>query len=351
MKTEQWELFLQTIHAENTILPVGLIVDSPWMPGYCKISTIDFFAQPKLWLDAYVKIRRDFPDILFLPDWWAEYGMATEPSGFGCKIDFSDGTPPTVRHIIRDADDIEAIDELEVPDPRKNGFMPLLLSQQRAVLPQIRDMGDDIQIVSTRGPLTVASHLMGVTEFLLLLKLDPDAAHRLLKKTAALCIRWLEAQLENVRDAEGVLVLDDLSGFLGKADYLEFAHPYLKSVFDAFQDRVRLFHNDTDSDVCFPYLGELGIDLFNPTCKKPIAQIRKLVESRIVILGSLETLMLVNGTAEDVEQATRTMIGDYASANNGSKKGLIVSTGGGAPMGARMDTIRAMQDAVRGIGV
>lgn len=351
MKTKHWELFLQTIHAENTILPVGLIVDSPWMPGYCKISTIDFFAQPEIWMNAYVKIKRDFPDLLFLPDWWAEYGMATEPSGFGCKIDFSDGTPPTVRHIIHDAEDTETIDGLEIPDPRKNGFMPLLLSLQRSLLPRIRDIGDDIQIVSTRGPLTIAAHLMGVTEFLVLLKLDPDAAHTLLKKTSALCVRWLEAQLENLPDAKGVLVLDDLSGFLSKDDYLEFAHPYLKSVFAPFADRIRLFHNDTDSDVCYPYLGDLGIDLLNPTCKKPIARIRGLVDPRIVILGSLETLMLVNGTAEDVDKATRALIADYASANNGSKKGLIVSTGGGAPMDARADTIRAMQDAVRGVVV
>ncbi|MDR2572145.1 MAG: hypothetical protein LBD23_17860, partial [Oscillospiraceae bacterium] len=78
MTKMQWDLFKSILRGEEEGLHVGLIVDSPWMPGYCGVSTLDFYARPDTWFDAYVKIKRDFPDVLFLPDWWAEYGMVTE---------------------------------------------------------------------------------------------------------------------------------------------------------------------------------------------------------------------------------------------------------------------------------
>ena len=35
-----------------------------------------------------------FPDVLFLPGFWAEYGMRTEPSAFGAKCIFPDNEFP-----------------------------------------------------------------------------------------------------------------------------------------------------------------------------------------------------------------------------------------------------------------
>ena len=79
MRKEQWESLQALLRGENASLQAGLIVDSPWMPGYCGVSNVDFYARPEVWLDAYRKIRADFPGVLFLPDWWNEFGMATEP--------------------------------------------------------------------------------------------------------------------------------------------------------------------------------------------------------------------------------------------------------------------------------
>ena len=98
MTKQQWDSLQAIIRGEEGPLRAALIVDSPWMPGYCGVSNVDFYARPELWLDAYRKIHADFPDVLFLPDWWNEFGMATEPSGFGCRFDFYDDNLPTVHH-------------------------------------------------------------------------------------------------------------------------------------------------------------------------------------------------------------------------------------------------------------
>ena len=346
MTNTQWELFKSILRGESAGLPVGLIVDSPWMPGYCGISTIDFYARPEVWFSAYKKIKDDFPGVLFLPDWWAEYGMATEPSGFGVKFNFYDDNLPTVHSIAESMDDADVISRLAVPNPKKDGLMPLLLNLQRYIKPWLEDIGEQINIVSTRGPLTIASHLFSVSEFLMCAKSDPDTAHMLLEKTTQLCIDWLSAQLENVGAAEAVLVLDDVTGFFGKDDYEEFAHPYLKQVFSAFPECLHLFHNDTDNDVCFPYMEDMGVDLLNFTHKKDIGETRKQVGGNVTLLGNIPPMSLALRTPDEVYALSRQCIDSYTAAN-GSTKRLLFSVGGGVPMEARGENIEAMIRAAK----
>lgn len=346
MTDKQWEYLESVVAQTNTQLPTGLIVDSPWMPGYCGINNIDFFARPDAWLNAYKKIKKDFPETIFLPDWWNEFGMATEPSGFGCKFDFYEDNLPTVHHIIEDTDD-EIIDTLAAPDPRKNGLMPLLLNLQRYAQPRIQEMGEDFHIVSTRGPLTIASHLMELTELLVGIKTDGDAVHKILKVTTTLCKSWLEAQLENVKTAKGILVLDDVTGFLNDEDYQEFAHPYLKEIFDAFGGMMHLYHNDTDNNICVPYLESLGVDIFNFTHKKDIGSIKEQVGKKVVLLGNVPPMSLARENEQTVYAQTQEVISRYIAANKGDFHGLIVSTGGGMPMGATYENTRAFISAVQ----
>jgi len=348
LNNSQWSLFNSVLSGENQELPVGLIVDSPWMPGYCGMTFIDFYARPEEWFNAYLKIKADFPDVLFLPDWWAEYGMSTESSGFGCRIDFYDDNLPVVHHIIDSVDDTDIIDTLKAPDPRKNGFMPILLNLQRYIKPRLDQIGEEINIVSTRGPLTIASHLFALTEMLLCAKMEPDALHRLLKITTKLCKDWLTVQLENVKTASGILVLDDVTGFFSKDDYEEFAHPYLKEIFSAFPECVHLFHNDTDNDICFPYMADLGVDVFNFTHGKDIGDTRKMVGDSVVLLGNVPPMSLRNQMPDEVYALSTDVITRYKEANNGSAKGLILSVGGGVPMGASKGNIEAILRAAGG---
>ena len=61
----------------------------------------------------------------------------------------------------------------------------------------------------------------------------------------------------------GVLLLDDIVGFLGPDDVERFAMPYLKRAFTAIDSDVRFFHNDAHGLCCAPYLAAAGINLGN----------------------------------------------------------------------------------------
>ena len=87
MKQENWEIIKQCAAMEPiSSTPVALIVDSPWIPGYLDISAIDYFSMPDIWLRANLEVERQFPEVIFLPGFWVEMGMAAEPSGFGCRV-------------------------------------------------------------------------------------------------------------------------------------------------------------------------------------------------------------------------------------------------------------------------
>lgn len=89
MKPEQWDVFKRAARLEKLDkITMALIIDSPWIPGYLGVKHMDFYLDPELWFQSHLKIHREFPDIIFVPGWWMEYGMAAEPSALGAKIKF-----------------------------------------------------------------------------------------------------------------------------------------------------------------------------------------------------------------------------------------------------------------------
>ncbi|MHC1786420.1 MAG: uroporphyrinogen decarboxylase family protein [Christensenellales bacterium] len=347
MNDSKWAEIKRVISGKPGPVPMAAIVDSPWMPGYCGLSNVDFCAQQDLWFSSYLKIHTDFPDIAFIPDWWVEYGMAAEPSGFGCKMDFYANNLPVIHPIFTSADEAEGVDSLRIPDPQVNGLMPLALSLQRAAKPRIEALGERVRMVCARGPLTIGSYLFGVSEFLTLSMIDPDRMHKLLGITTALCKRWLAAQLEAVGGAEAIMVLDDICGMLSPAGYLEFAQPYLKDIFRQFPGMIHFFHNDMDSTVPVPHLADAGVDVYNCTHLHSLAEIRALAGDHITLMGNLPPMALAKETPEAVAKLTLEVLNDYERAN-GSRGKLLFSLGGGLPMGAKKPQIDAALGVLRG---
>ncbi|MCR4771292.1 MAG: uroporphyrinogen decarboxylase family protein [Oscillospiraceae bacterium] len=345
MTDREWDLVKQCAACRPTDgVPAGFIVDSPWIPGYCGVSTLDFYTDTELWRACYRKIKADFPSLLFFPDHWIEFGMASEPSSFGCKLSFYDNQPVSIGHLIDSADDIDLIASLPVPDPRRDGLMPLALNYYRRVKGPLHDEGEKIRMVASRGPLNIVSFLMSIPEFCVAVKTEPDSLHRLIKTATALVIRWLEAQAEALDYVEGMLVLDDLCGFLSEEEYLEFAQPYLKEIFDHFSFPVKMFHNDNFGNkyITFPYISKLGVNIFNFSHLADIAEARRILGDKVCILGNVPGLkVLTQGGADEVREVTLACLRAHGSAS-----GLILSAGGGASPGMPGENVRAFISAL-----
>ncbi len=336
MNPNQWNIIKQCAQgAIPETTPVALIIDSPWIPGHLGLSTLDYLTLPEVWLAANLKVVNEFPEVIFLPGFWAEMGMAAEPSGFGCKISmFPDQTPAVHPRLAG----IEELDRLAPPNPLTDGFMPVILNFYRRLEPAINDAGHVIKVVAARGPLALAAHLLGVTDFLLALKTNPAETHRLLRLTTTLVRNWLEAQAAALKEVEGILVLDDLVGFLSPANYLEFGHPCLKEVFDAFPRAIRMYHNDTDNPACYPHLRDLGVHIFNFTYRQSLARARELVGPGVCLMGNVPPLeVLAQGSPDLVREKAGECLRSHPS-----RQGFILSAGGGVSPGTPAENVRAL---------
>jgi uroporphyrinogen decarboxylase len=86
MRDEQWGMLKDILNGEAVSpRPVGFVIDSPWLPNWYGCTILDYFSNDELWLSANMKAVNEFKDIMFLPGFWSEFGMCTEPSAFGAR--------------------------------------------------------------------------------------------------------------------------------------------------------------------------------------------------------------------------------------------------------------------------
>ena len=180
MTDNQWNELLAVVagRAASRVRPSG----SSLIPRGCRTgsaSTSSITSPTRtLWFEANRKAIETFPEVTFLPGFWSEFGMCTEPSAFGAKCVFPRNEFPFAEKVIRD---VAQIDDLAEPNPATDGLLPFMLNRLKSVRPRLEDMGHKIRFSVSRGPLNVATFLMGTTEFLMALKTDPDKAHKLLR--------------------------------------------------------------------------------------------------------------------------------------------------------------------------
>lgn len=341
MTEGQWNIVKAS--ATMGVLPgpqVGFIIDSPWLPHWAGVSILDYLASEEIWLRCNLEVIQRFPNVIFLPGFWAEFGMCTEPSAFGSIPRLSEDEFP---HPGKTISDPEEIDRLHRPDPSVDGLLPLVIKRMQLAESRINAEGHKFRFAVSRGPLNIASYLMETTEFLTILKLEPEKAHTLLSIVTDFIDDWLSHQRECFPTIEGVMILDDIVGFLGPDDYMEFAHPYMKRLFLAQDVPVKFFHNDAPCKVSAPYYAEWGVNFYNPGVQSSISEIMELTENKITILGTIPPRdIMADGSPEEVQSATEELLDRYK--DNGR---LILSTAGGMPPGVPTENIQAVAKATQ----
>lgn len=342
MRPEQWESFKNAAKRRSGAgIPAALIVDSPWIPGYLGISHLDYYGDPEVWFQSNLKIALEFPGIIPFPSWWVEYGMAIEPSALGSRIHFSSNKTPDQSPSLPRLEDVHSIAPV---NPHTDGLMPFALRRYETFKGRIQAEGFIIPVVAARGPLCLAAFLRGVTQFMLDLTEDPDGVHRLLALTTRTVIDWLKAQADVIGGSvEGILVLDDIVGFLSPRAYREFGHPYLSRICNAFpSDWVKVYHNDANVRPFLSDLPDTGFDVLNWSHKIDVAEAAAKTGGRMCLMGNVPPLEVgVNGTPDSVTAAASMVL----SKANGC--GLILSLGGGVSPGMPKPNILALAAALR----
>jgi uroporphyrinogen decarboxylase len=304
-------------------IPVALAVDGSFVARALQVDMMNFYTYPDRWLNTYLALADRFPEIVFLPGFWVEYGNATEPSAFGAPIIWRHDHPPTV-HPLNLAPNTWC--DLPRPDPYTDGLMALVIQrywnlEHRGELPAARR----IRFVGARGPFTIATHVLGAAAFLNAVN-NPNAAsvvRGVLDLFTDTTIRFLQAQLGCLRDPVGVVLYDDTVGKLPARIFERFARPALNRIFDSFEGLIRIYHNDTPCEHLLAYLPYLHFDVFHFSHLMDIRLVRAALAPKAV-MGNLAPLaVMVNGTTQVVEAAARACIERAAPGG-----GLILAPGG-----------------------
>ena len=293
----QWTELLAVVNGKATAQPpIGFIIDCPWLPNWFGIQILDYFTNEELWFQANKRAIESFPNVVFLPGFWSEFGMCTEPSAFGAKSIFHANEFPFAEKVITD---VAQIDSLTEPNPATDGLLPFMLNRLKSARPRIEDLGHRIRFSISRGPLNIATFLMGTTEFLMAIKTDPDKAHRLLRIITDFLKKWHQLQRETFPDIQGIFMLDDIVGFVGEKDFLEFGLPYFKELYRVDLP-VKFFHNDAECAKSIKYYPEMGVNLYNPGVFDTLQQLRDMSGNQLAILGNIPPRdVLAKGTLDD----------------------------------------------------
>jgi uroporphyrinogen-III decarboxylase len=341
MTNEQWEQLVSVIKGEViNPLPVGFIIDSPWLPGWAGITTLDYFTSEQLWFDTNIKAIKQFPDIMFLPGFWSEFGMCTEPSAFGAKSTWNEMGLPFADKIIRD---IAGISNISKPDPKSDGLLPFVLNRLKHYQSRIEKEGHAIRFAVARGPLNIASFLMGTTEFLMAIRTNPDEIKILLDTITDFIIDWLNLQIQTFPSIGGIFTLDDIVGFMGDEDFRQSALPYLNRIYQSIDVTVKFFHNDAPGLICAPYLEEIGINFFNFSFEHGLDKMKELTHNNVTLLGNIPPRDVLSiGTPEDVRNSVKAALDSVED-----KSHIVMSCGGGIPQDVSTENIQAFLSAVR----
>jgi uroporphyrinogen-III decarboxylase len=321
-------------------VPVALIVDSPWLPGFAGIDTRDYFLFPEKWLEINLRLLQRFPDVVWIPGFWVEYGMLAEPSAFGARVRFYPDHPPAVEPL---TDDLEFWSGLRPANPQEDGLMPLILRMNKVMDERLAAEGLGMRVAAARGPMTVASWLAGITPLMLDVALNPEKVAAILSPVTTTIIRWLHAQLDTFRNPEAVLVLDDVVGMVSREHYEAVIHPHLKRIFDEFEGLVRIYHNDTPCPHLAESLAQANFDVFNFSHETDAGELKSRMGHRVALMGNVPPLSVgARGTPAEVESAARACLEKAAGGG-----GLILSFGGGVSPGTPPENIDALVRAAR----
>ncbi len=253
--------------------------------------------------------------------------------GFGTIADYHEDSMPSIRkHVISDAHDIC---KLKVPDPYKDGRMPVYLEATQLLA---RRFAGDVCIRATgTGPFSLASHLWGIDRLLSeLLDAeygDDQAAQnnifQLMELTTRALIAFAEAELAMganiVQCGDSLASLDIISPEI----YRKYVFPFEKMFFDQIKpslDRYRaasLLHICGNNRPILKIMAETGADIIEIDYKVDLAWCKSNIGDKVCLMGNLNPAgNLLAGTPESVALEAGECI-----RKAGANGGFILGTG------------------------
>lgn len=350
---------LAALHGEQPDrVPVGPFV------GYAAASMVgatlrEYYTDGKIIARAQQELARQVGHDILLTA--ADTYYIAE--GFGLRTRHTENDLPTVVEPL--LQDLGEIDGLVVPDPRRDGRMPVYLEALRELRSSV---GSAYALRGTgTGPFSLAAYLYGEQRFLMLLaeisagEAQDDDVKRLqllLEITTEATIAFLHAQLDIGLDI--LYMGDSLSSadMISPEMYRRWAFPYHRAVYDAVSGRCRengvvsMLHICGRNEQILKDFEATGVNLIEIDHKLDLSFCRRILRPETSLIGNIDPVeTMLAGTPDQVITAAAKAVDSVrepGSPGSSPPKRFILGTGCFVPIGVPVSNLAAMVALSRG---
>lgn len=257
--------------------------------------------------------------------------LTVEAEAFGAEIAFSDeAVPVVVGHMLNNADDIG---RLQVPSLHA-GRIPQYL---KANLLASRTISDRPLFAGCIGPFSLAGRLYDMSEIMMLICEQPDAAHTLLAK----CTQFIEKYCLALKEAgaNGVMMAEPAAGLLSNDDCKAFSSAYVKYIVSQLQDDdfIVVLHNCGNTGHCTKAMVETGAAAYHFGNKCKMEEVIRDVPPTALAMGNIDPVSVFkDGTPEQMRQTVTNLLEATKEYSN-----FVLSSGCDTPPHTPMANIEA----------
>ena len=229
--------------------------------------------------------------------------LTVEAEAFGAQVVFSNEAVPALSgRLLSSADDIHC---LQVPSLRA-GRIPQYL---KASLLAAQAIDDRPLLSGCIGPFSLAGRLYDMSEIMVLIYENPEAAHTLLQKCTDFICKYCEALKQT--GANGVLMAEPASGLLSNDDCLTFSSQYVRRIVEQVQDDtfIVILHNCGNTGQCTKAMTATGAAAYHFGNKCRMEDVIKEVPPTALAMGNIDPVSVFkDGTPELMRQTVHELL-------------------------------------------
>ena len=263
--------------------------------------------------------------------------LTVEAEAFGAEIVFpKHEVPSVVGRLITDEAGIEA---LQVPGLDK-GRVGEYLKANRLAAEAITDRP---VLAGCIGPYSLAGRLYDMSEIMMLIYINPEAASQLLQKCTDFILSYCRALKET--GVSGVVIAEPAAGLLSNEDCQQFSSVFVKEIVDAIQDDTFavILHNCGNMGQCTPamvYTGAAGYHFGN---RIDMVAAMKEIPADALGMGNLDPVgVFKQGSVESIRKDVLQLLSDMEAFPN-----FVLSSGCDTPPEVPAENIDAFFDALK----
>ncbi|MEM3677471.1 MAG: uroporphyrinogen decarboxylase family protein [Candidatus Bathyarchaeia archaeon] len=298
---------------------------------YAGIKFIEYCRDPRRLSKAQLLTAEEFGvDAVYV-----DSDAVVEAEAFGADVVyFEDEVPSMGSPRVKSIEDVEA---LGMPDPLRDGRMPVWIEATRILS---GEAGDRLGVFTNiNGPFQVAAQLRGITGMCMDMYRNPELVERLLETTTEAAVRFAQAEVEAGSDA--IVMGESLASpnLISPRQFERFVLPYDRKVISEV-DAPFLLHICGDATLIIDLMVATGTRFLEVDTPVDLAKIREKYDNRVGIRGNVSTSLLLSGTPGEVEEAAKQCIAKAAKGG-----GFILGSGCEVPKNTPPANLKAMVKA------